>query len=134
LFDPVSFARVAVFGVIYAGIEYRYVNRHEAGWTKEAEGFNEKFVFWVISPYHLLFLLPLFIAASFTFSITGWAGNTFFLAVLEDVVYFFWRGRFVTKADWTTTVLGSVGVGRHEIPLWWPLDIAIAAALYWAPF
>jgi hypothetical protein len=133
LLDPASFIRVVVFGAIYAGIEYRYVNRYEREWTKTAEGFSEKPVFWMISPYHLYLLLPLFIVASYSPHLSAWAGNTVFLAVLEDAVYFVWRGRGVSRADWTTTLMGSFRVGSLEVPIWWPLDIFVAAALYWAP-
>lgn len=134
MFDPGSFVRVVAFGVVYAGIEYRYVNRYEREWTKTAEGFSEKPLFWVISPYHLYLLLPLFVVASFSASITAWAGNVFFLAVLEDIVYFLWRGSPVSRNDWTTTLMGSFRVGKMEIPLWWPLDIAVAVALFWIRF
>lgn len=132
MLDPASFLRVVAVGIIFAGIEYRYVNRYERDWTKTAEGFNEKPVFWVISPYHLYLLLPLFVVASFTLPITAWAGNVFFLAVLEDVAYFAWRGKWVAKGEWTTTLFGSFRLGRFEVPVWWPLDILVAAALFWA--
>jgi hypothetical protein len=82
LFEAASFVRIIVFGVIYAGIEYRYVNRREADWTRKTEGFLEKPVFWVISPYHLYLLLPLFVSAAFTLPLTAWAANTFLLAVV----------------------------------------------------
>lgn len=133
MFDPASFLRVVAFGVIYAGIEYRYVNRHEREWTKTAEGFVEKAVFWEISPYHLYLLLPLFVVASFAFPVTAWAGNVFFVAVLEDIAYFAWRGRSPNKGEWTTKLLGSARVGRFEVPLWWPLDILVAGILFWVP-
>lgn len=133
MFDPASFLRVIAFGVIYAGIEYRYVNRHESEWTRTAPGFGEKAVFWVISPYHLYLLLPLFIVVSFAFPVTAWAGNVFALAVLEDVAYFVWRGRGVAEGEWTTTLLGGFRFGRFVIPLWWPLDIILAGALFWVP-
>jgi hypothetical protein len=134
LFDPASFVRVAIIAVIYAGIEYRYVNRYEREWTRTAEGFNEKPVFWVITPYHFYFLLPLFVVVSYSSSITAWAGNALFLAVLEDAVYFVWRGRGVDKRDWTTTLVGSFRVGPMEVPAWWPLDLIVAVALYWLRF
>jgi hypothetical protein len=134
LFDAGSFIRIVAFAVVYAGIEYRYVNRYEREWTKTADGFVEKYVFWVISPYHLLFLLPLFIIVAFAIPVTTWAGNTFLLAVLEDVAYFGWRGKRVARGEWTTKLFGSLGVGRYVIPVWWPLDLAVAAALYLAPF
>ncbi len=133
MFDPASFLRVVAFGIIYAGIEYRYVNRHEREWTKTTEGFVEKPVLWVITPYHLYLLLPLFVAASFAIPVSAWAGNVFVLAVLEDVAYFVWRGRSAVKGEWTTTLFGSVKVGRFEIPFWWPLDILVAGLLYWIP-
>ena len=131
MFDLASFVRVVAFSIIYAGIEFRYVNRREEGWT--AGGLPEKPVFWAITPYHLYLLLPLFVIASFDWSITAWAGNAFLLAVLEDMVYFAWRGRAVTKQDWTTTLMGSFRVGGAVIPVWWPLDIAVAGALYLIP-
>jgi hypothetical protein len=53
--------------------------------------------------------------------------------VLEDIVYFGWRGKLVTAGDWTTTLFGSVKVGGLVIPVWWPLDILLAAALFWLP-
>ena len=133
MFDPASFVRVVAFSLIYAGIEYRYVNRFERPWTKSQEEFLEKPVFWVISPYHLYLLLPLFIVVSYSPSISAWAGNVFFLAVLEDMAYFAWRGTAVSKADWTTTLFGSFRVGGFEVPVWWPLDLAFAAALFWVP-
>lgn len=134
MFDPVSFVRVVIFAVVYAGIEYRYVNRYERPWTKTTEEFAERPVFWVITPYHFFLLLPLFLVASFALPITSWAGNVFILAVLEDVAYFIWRGRGVAKGEWTTTLFGSLKVGPLEMPVWWPLDIAVAAALFWLPF
>jgi hypothetical protein len=134
LFDPASFVRAAVFAAIFAGIEYRYINRAEAEWTKKVEGFFEKPVFWVISPYHVYLLLPLFITAAFTFSITAWAANTFLVAVLEDVVYFVWRGRMVMAGEWTTTLFGSFRIGKFVIPTWWPLDLVVAIGLYVLPF
>src|SRR5215831_14055893 len=133
MFDELSFVRVLAFAVFYAGIEYRYVNRYEKEWTKDAEGFAEKPVFWVITPYHAFLLLPLFIIVSFSPSITAWAANTFLLAVSEDMVYFLWRGRGVAKGDWTTTLFGSFELGGIVIPVWWPLDIAVAVLLYWVP-
>ena len=133
MFDPVDFIRVIAFGVVYAGIEYRYVNRYERDWTRTAEGFVEKPVFWQISPYHLYLLLPLFVIASYASSLTAWAGDTLFLAVLEDMVYFVWRGSLVSKNDWTTTLMGSFRVGRMEVPVWWPIDIAAAAVLFVLP-
>lgn len=133
MLDPVSFVRVVIFGVVYAGIEYRYVNRYERPWTKSQEEFAEKPVFWVITPYHFYLLFPLFLIASFSWSISAWAGDVFFLAVLEDIVYFIWRGKAVGKGDWTTTLFGSFRVGGMEVPVWWPLDLAVAAFLFWLP-
>ncbi len=133
MFDPASFLRVLVFGIIYAGIEYRYVNRREEDGTQTAGGFLEKPAFWVITPYHGYFLLPLFIIAAFTLPITAWAGNTFVLAVIEDIAYFVWRGRRVAKGEWTTTLFGSFSIGRFVIPTWWPLDTLVAAALFLLP-
>ncbi|QQG48056.1 MAG: hypothetical protein HY247_04635 [archaeon] len=134
MFDPVSFVRILAFAVVYAGVEYRYVNRSEAEWTKKVKEFPEKPVFWVIAPYHLYLLLPLFVIVSFTSSITAWAGNTFLLAVFEDIAYFGWRGRSVIEGEWTTTLFGSFRIGRWIVPIWWPLDAMIAAGLYFAPF
>ena len=134
MFDAVSFVRVLAFGIVFAGIEYRYVNRREQEWTKKMEEFYEKPAFWVISPYHAFLLLPLFIAAAFTFPITAWAGNTFLLAVVEDIAYFAWKGKGVAKGEWTTTLFGSFSIGGFVVPVWWPLDLLIAAFLYWIPF
>jgi hypothetical protein len=133
LFDWVSFVRILAFGIVFGGIEYRYVNRREAEWTKKTEGFNEKPVFWVITPYHLYLVLPLFIAASFTLSVTAWAANIFLLAVVEDMAYFVWKGKGVTKGEWTTTLFGSFSVGGFVVPVWWPVDLLVAALLYWVP-
>jgi hypothetical protein len=133
LFEPASFVRAVVFGIIYAGIEYRYVNRSEADWTKKTEGFFEKPVFWVIPPYQLYLLLPLFITAAFALPLTAWAANTFLIAVVEDIAYFAWRGKSVMSGEWTTTLFGSFRLGRFVIPVWWPLDLIVAAALYLIP-
>lgn len=133
MFDPGSFVRVVVFAVIYAGIEYRYVNRYE----REPAGsgvFSEKPVFWVMTPYHVFLLLPMFIVAAYSPSISAWAGNTFFLAVIEDVAYFVWRGKSVIEGEWTTTLFGSLRAGGYVVPTWWPLDSVVAAALFLLPF
>ena len=87
----------------------------------------------MITPYHAFFLLPLFILAAFALPVTAWADNTFLLAVAEDVAYFAWRGKAVRKGEWTTTLFGSFKVGRLVIPIWWPLDMLVAAALYAVP-
>ncbi|MBI3840984.1 MAG: hypothetical protein HY297_03390 [Thaumarchaeota archaeon] len=134
MFDSWSFARIAAFAVVYAGIEFRYVNRSEAEWTKKMDGFLEKAAFWVVAPYHAYLLLPLFIIVAFTLPVTAWAGNTFLLAVLEDVAYFVWRGKAVVKGEWTTTFFGSFNLGRLVVPVWWPLDVLVAVGLYLAPF
>ncbi len=133
MFDSDSFARVAAFAIIFAGIEYRYINRAEADWTRKVDGFFEKPVFWVISPYHAYLLLPLFITAAFTLPVTAWAANTFVLAVIEDIAYFVWRGKAVRAGEWTTTLFGSFKVGRLVVPTWWPLDLLLAAGLYLLP-
>ena len=133
MLEPESFVRSIAFAIIYAGIEYRYINRNEAGWTKEVEGFFEKPAFWVISPYQAYLLLPLFITAAFTPSVAAWAANTFLIAVLEDVAYFAWRGKSVVAGEWTTTLFGSVKVGRWVVPLWWPLDLVFIVTLYAVP-
>jgi hypothetical protein len=134
LFDLVSFARSLAFAIVFAGIEYRYINRAEAEWTKGIEGFFEKPAFWVISPYQAYLLLPLFIIAGFSFSVTAWAANTFLIAVVEDMAYFGWRKKMVMTGEWTTTLFGSFRLGRYVIPTWWPLDLLIAAGLYLLPF
>jgi len=129
-----SFIRSIVFAVIYAGIEYRYVNRRESPWTNGVEGFYEKPAFWVISPYQAYFLLPLFVAVTFTPSLTAWAGNIFLVAVLEDMAYFAWRKRRVMQGDWTTTLFGSYRVGGFLIPVWWVQDIFVVLVFYLLPF
>jgi hypothetical protein len=132
LFDPGSFVRVVAFALVFAGIEYRYVNRFE---RDPAGGvFAEKPVFWVVTPYHAFLLLPMFIVVAYSSSVGAWAGNTFFLAVIEDVAYFAWRGRSVVEGEWTTTLFGSFKVGGLVVPVWWPLDSVVAAALFLLPF
>ena len=134
MFDPGSFVRVAAFGVVYAGIEYRYVNRYEREPVATAVGAAEKPVFWAILPYHLYLLLPLFVIASYSPSFTAWGGNAFFLAALEDMAYFAWRRIPVSKKDWTTTLMGSFKVGPMEVAYWWAVDLLVAAGLFWVRF
>jgi hypothetical protein len=133
LFEAASFLRVVVFAVIYAGIEYRYVNRYERDYTRTAEGFVEKPALFVFAPYHVYFLVPLFALVSFDWPFTTWVANGLVLAVLEDEAYFAWRGRRVAKGEWTTTIMGSFGVAGFEVPAWWPVDILVAAVLYLLP-
>jgi hypothetical protein len=133
LFDAASFLRVVAFAAVYAGIEYRYVNRRERDYTKTDAGFVEKPVFSVFTPYHVYLLLPLFALVSFVPDFTTWVANGLVLAVVEDVVYFMWRGRRVAKGEWTTTIIGSFGVGGYVVPTWWPLDLLVAAAFYLLP-
>ncbi len=133
MFEPVSFIRVFLAAILYGGIEYRYINRREAEWTKKVEGFDEEPVFEKYSAYQLFFLLPLFVVVSYTASITAWAGNVFLFALLEDILYFAWRGKMVMKGEWTTQLFGSFQVGSFVIPVWWPLDMIIAIFLYAVP-
>ena len=134
MFDAASFLRVVAFALVYAGIEYRYVNRYELEWTKTAEGFVEKPALHVFAPYHVYLLFPLFAFAAFAWPFTTWVANGLILAVLEDAAYFWWRGRWVAKGEWTTTIVGSFSAGAREIPAWWPLDILAAAVLFLVPF
>ena len=134
MFEPTSFVRVLLVGVIYAGIEYRYINRREQEWTRKVEGFYEKAALGKYSPYQVFFLLPLFVVISYTQSITAWAGNVFLLALVEDLAYFGWRGRMVKEGEWTTQLFGSFRVGRTVvIPVWWPIDLVIALLLFSVP-
>jgi hypothetical protein len=133
LFDFASFVRVSAFALIYGGIEYRYVNRFEADWTREIEGFFEKPVFGVFTPYHVFLLLPLFVSVAFVLPITAWAGNCFLVGLVEDIAYFGWRGKWVVKDEWTTKILGSFGWGRLVVPAWWPLSFVLLVFLYLVP-
>lgn len=134
MLDPASFGRVLAFAAVYAGIEYRYVNRWERGLPEDRQGEPEKPAFWVVLPYHVYFLLPAFVVVSFALPPTAWAGNGLLLAVAEDVAYFCWRRKWVAPGEWTTTLMGSLNAGEYAIPLWWPVCLAAAAALYAAPF
>jgi len=133
LFEPVSFGRVVLAAIVYGGIEYRYVNRREAEWTKSMEGFYEKPVIGKYSPYQIFFLLPFFVVVSYTPSTTAWAANLFLIALLQDISYFAWRGTMVEEGEWTTQLFGSFRVGRIIVPIWWPLDAAVTLALYATP-
>ncbi len=128
MFDLASFARVLAFAVVYAGIEYRYLNRYEKAFP------SERPVFGLIMPYHLFFLLPLFIITSYTPAVTAWAGNVLSLAVAEDVVYFAWRGKAVTRQDWTANLVGSFDAGGTAVPFWWIVCGLAAAALFLVSF
>ena len=133
MFDFTSFARILAFAIVYAGVEYRYVNRYESEWAGGEEVYTERFLFSVVRPYHLYLLLPMFIVVSFSWPITAWAGNVFALAILEDVFYFVWRRKKVRKGEWTTRLMGSLSLGGLVLPLWWPTDAVVAVALYLAP-
>ena len=133
MLDAVSFVRAAAFAFFYAGIEYRYVNRKDADWTRTMEGFFEKPALWKLSPYQLYLLLPVFVIVSYAPSLSAWAGNTLLVIFGEDILYFAWRGRWVAPGEWTTTLLGSFRVGRFVVPAWWIPAALGALALYLAP-
>ena len=134
MFDIWSFVRVTAFALLYAGIELRYVNRRDAEWTKSVEGFTEKPAVWKLLPYHVFFLLPLFVIAGFALPVTAWAGNVLWIVLLEDVAYFVWRGRWVMSGEWTTTLLGSFRLGGRLVSGWWVPIALLVLALYWVPF
>jgi hypothetical protein len=133
LLELLSLARSAVFAILYACMEYRYINRREARWTEEVPGFFEERAFWEISPYQAYLLLPMFVVVAVASSLTAWAANTFLIALLEDVAYFAWRGEWVRKGEWTTRLFGSFDLAGNVVPTWWPLTLAIAAAFYLMP-
>lgn len=133
MFDLLSFFKVIVVAVIYAGIEYRYINRKEAPWTQQIDGFYEKPIFGKYTPYHVFFVLPLFIAISYTGSITAWTGNVFLVAFVEDVAYFAWRGKMVLEGEWTAQLFGSFKLGGVVVPVWWLLDLVIVLFFYAIP-
>ncbi|MDV3244683.1 MAG: hypothetical protein LYZ66_05865 [Nitrososphaerales archaeon] len=114
-------------------MEYRYVNRREASWTYQSEGFYEKPAFWLISPYQAYLLFPVFIVVALAPSVSAWAGNMFLIATVEDIAYFLFRGAWVRSGEWTTRLFGSFSVGGKVVPVWWPLALAITAALYLMP-
>ncbi len=133
MIELISLLRSFVFAVIFGGMEYRYVNRREARWTYELDGFYEKPAFWIISPYHVYFLLPAFLVIAFAPSVSAWAANTFLVAALEDVAYFLWRGEWVKSGEWTTLLFGSFSVAGRAVPIWWPLALGLSAACYLMP-
>ncbi len=133
MFDAASFLRAVAFALVYAGIEFRYVNRRELDWTRTAEVFNQKPVFSIFTSYHVYLLFPLFVVVSFAWPATAWAANGLVLTVMEDAAYFVWRGRRVARGEWTTTLVGSFSVGGFVVPTWWVLDVVAALALYLAP-
>lgn len=134
MLDILSFVRSLVFAVIYAGIEYRYVNGREAGSSPGSYEFFEKPILGAFAPYHVFLLFPLFITSAFALPLTAWAGNFFLLVVGEDMAYFGWRQSPVTKGEWTTRFIGSFNVGGMAVPVWWPLAVVFVALLYLAPF
>lgn len=133
MFDLSSFLRVLAAAVIYAGIEYRYVNRKEAQWTNQIDDFYDKPVISKYSRYHVFFLLPLFVVISYAASITAWAGNVFLVAFIEDAAYFAWRGKMVLQGEWTAQLFGSIRLGGIVVPVWWPLDVLIVLIVYSIP-
>jgi hypothetical protein len=134
LFELLAFIRSAAFAVIFGGIEYRYVNYREEGWTTDGWNFKEKPVFGQYTPYHVFFVMPLFIAVGFTLPLTAWIGDALLIALVEDISYFAWRGRWVEKGEWTTKLYGSIGIGRRAIPLWWLAFFFLVSLFYLAPF
>ena len=133
MFDLVSFVRSAAVAVVYGGIEYGYVNRKEAEWTRGVEGFFEKPVLGQFTPYHVFLLFPLFVVVAFALPLTAWAGNFFLLGLGEDIAYFGWRRKRVMKGEWTTKILGSFSVGDVVVPTWWPILFLLVVLLYLVP-
>jgi len=130
LIEVISLVRSAGFAILFAGIEYRYVNRMEAN---EMEGFQEKPAFWLISPYQAYLLLPAFVVVALAPSVSAWVANTFMIALLEDVAYFLWRGRWVRSGEWTTRLFGSFSLAGKVVPIWWPLALVLSASFYLMP-
>lgn len=128
MFDPASFVMVAAFAVVYSAIEFRYLNRYEKDFP------SEKPVVGSVLPYHAYFLLPLFFIVSYTLPVSAWFGNLFFIVAAEDIIYFAWRGKAVTRQDWTANLVGNFKIGGAVIPAWWVPCIVAAAALYLVPF
>ena len=133
MLEPLSLVRSVGFAVLFAGVEYRYINRREASGKDGLDQLGERPAFWVITPYHAYFLLPVFILVALAPLVTAWAANTFLIALLEDVAYFTWRGKWVQSGEWTTLMFGSFRVSRVTIPTWWPLALAISVSLYLMP-
>jgi hypothetical protein len=133
LFDLFAFIRIVGFAVLFGCLEYRYIYRREAPWTKEVEGFNEEPAFWIIGPYQAYLVLPAFVVVALSPSITAWAGNAFLVAFLEDVAYFVWRGTWVRSGEWTTRLFGTFTVAGKVFPAWWPMAFAVAVAFYLMP-
>ncbi len=133
MIELLSLVRSLAFAILLGGMEYRYVNRREASWTYQTEGFYEKPAFWLISPYQAYLLFPVFIVVALAPSVSAWAGNTFLIATVEDISYFLFRGAWVRRGEWTTRLFGSFSVGGKVVPVWWPLALAVTAAFYLMP-
>ncbi len=133
MLELVSFLRTLAFAALYAGIEYRYVNRRDEEWTRTMQGFFEKPAFWKISPYQAYLLFPVFVVVSYTMPLSAWAGNLLLVVTLEDILYFVWRGRWVAPGEWTTTLFGKFTVGGRTVPAWWIPGALLVVILYWVP-
>ncbi|HXW37249.1 MAG TPA: hypothetical protein VEJ36_05040 [Nitrososphaerales archaeon] len=134
MFDFYSALRIGGFAVLFSGFEYFVVNRREANGSSAPSVLGAKPIFMEFYPYHLLFVLPVFIVVSYSASISAWAANVFLLALVEDALYFAWRGRWIVRGDWTAQTFGSFSVGGRVIPNWYPFALLAAAGLYAAPF
>ena len=133
MLELLPLARSVLFAVLFAGIEYRYINRKEVGWKDGLDQEGERPAFWVISPYQLYLLFPIFIVVGFSASVSAWVANTFAIALLEDVAYFVWRRAWVKRGEWTTLMFGSFEVAGKAVPAWWPLALTISLACYLMP-
>jgi hypothetical protein len=133
LLELLSFIRSVSFAILFAGIEYRYVNRREVTWKDGVDQEGEKPAFWLISPYQAFLVFPAFVVVALAPSISAWAANTFLIALVEDVAYFLFRGSWVRAGEWTTNLFGSFSVAGRVIPVWWPLSLVMSAVCYLMP-
>jgi hypothetical protein len=100
-----------------------------------------------IYPYHVFFVLPIFLTTSFVISSTNnFAGLRtnplrsiarawqvmLALMVLEDIMYFVAAGTTIPSHSWTCLQMGCVEIGFGSVPKWYFVAAAIESSIFGA--
>ena len=128
----ISIISSVAFAVMYAQVELW------VSWERVLRDFSFLPSVFGVTPYNLLFTTLLYLLVAFgplmpvmgkkAFAV-GLA-NFLLICVVEDASYFLLSGRWITQADYTARILGTVSICGILVPTWYLIYLIFVLALY----
>ena len=125
------FLIAVLFSLIYARIEFgldKYwveLGKDPSNFWKNKYGKYTPYHVWMLGLDAIVNLPALYVARSIPLFLTC----VLSFPLLEDIFYFFWRGRWIGEDEWTVKDLGFVKIKGVVIPRWYIIAGVIITTL-----